>query len=36
MMPIEARDVAKGFGSQQVLRALSLQVPEGAVYGLLG
>src|SRR4051812_29374845 len=35
-MVISTEGLSFNFGSQQVVRSLSLQVPEGSIYGFLG
>jgi len=35
-MVIDTQGLSFNFGSQQVVRSLSLQVPEGSIYGFLG
>jgi ABC-2 type transport system ATP-binding protein len=35
-MVIETQGLSFSFGSQQVVKSLSLQVPEGSIYGFLG
>lgn len=35
-MVIETQGLSFSFGNQQVVRSLSLQVPEGSIYGFLG
>lgn len=35
-MVIDTQGLSFNFGSQQVVKALSLQVPEGSIYGFLG
>jgi ABC-type multidrug transport system ATPase subunit len=35
-MVISTQDLSFNFGDQQVVKALSLQVPEGSIYGFLG
>lgn len=35
-MVIRTEDISFNFGNQQILTALSLQVPEGSIYGFLG
>jgi ABC-type multidrug transport system ATPase subunit len=35
-MVIRTEGLSFSFGSQQVVKSLSLQVPEGSIYGFLG
>jgi len=35
-MVISTEGLSFNFGNQQVVRSLSLQVPEGSIYGFLG
>src|SRR3569833_3708978 len=35
-MVIDTKGLSFHFGSQQVVKSLSLQVPEGSIYGFLG
>src|ERR1700741_3081689 len=35
-MVIDTRGLSFNFGNQQVVKSLSLQVPEGSIYGFLG
>ncbi|HEX3384589.1 MAG TPA: ATP-binding cassette domain-containing protein, partial [Mucilaginibacter sp.] len=35
-MVIDTQGLNFHFGSQQVVKSLSLQVPEGSIYGFLG
>ncbi|MGZ3777074.1 MAG: ATP-binding cassette domain-containing protein, partial [Mucilaginibacter sp.] len=35
-MVIDTQGLSFNFGSQQVVKSLSLQVPEGSIYGFLG
>jgi ABC-2 type transport system ATP-binding protein len=36
MLCLETRDLHHRFAAQDVLRGISMQVPEGSIYGFLG